>query len=82
MSRLLDLFLSPLWRLLVWLDVQINIHLFRGRAETISSRCWRGSRKRAGCRWLCAQLDKVQPRHCELAYWSARAKNPNLPEPD
>ena len=78
MSRLFN----PLWRLLIWLDVQANMLLFNGRRETISSRCFRGSRTRPGCRWLCRQLDRVDPMHCEFAYWSARIQNPDLPEPD
>jgi hypothetical protein len=86
MSRLLDLILSPLWRLLVWLDVQINDKWLGGGRETISSRCYRKSAAKKSkcllCCWLCRALDKIDPMHCEMAYYSARAQNPNLPEPD
>lgn len=64
------------WKFLIWLDVQINDKWLGGRAETISGRCYKSSRK--PCKWLCKMLDTVDPDHCAKAYVNDRIRNPFL----
>lgn len=71
------------WQGLVNLDRAVN-RLFRGRWETISSRCHRRIWTK-GCRlcgWLCNKLHQIDPFHCREAYHNDIANNPRIPRID
>lgn len=76
--------IDKLWKFLAWLDRWVNDKLLRGRWETISSRCYRRiwTQDCKMCGWLCTQLGRIDPMHCQKAYLSDTAKNPRIPRID
>ena len=73
-----------IWKAIVWLDRWVNDKLLRGRWETISSRCYRRiwTQDCKVCGWLCTQLAKIDPMHCQKSYLSDIVKNPRIPRID
>ena len=52
---------------LVGLDQLANALAGGDPDETISSRCGKREHSNRICKWLCAQLHRIDPRHCAKA---------------
>jgi hypothetical protein len=53
-----------LFNVLVGLDQLANAFAGGDPDETISSRCGKREKTNRFCKWLCAWLNRLDPRHC------------------